>query len=99
MDGFSRAMLLQRCARRGIERVPRATFHARQLESREQDREVRRVHLDVLGAGRAPRSLETSSLQSLHPNHEPIAIPMKKLDPVEPAIEEQEEITQADVAL
>ncbi len=53
----------------------------------------------MVDTGLAARSLKASTLQSLHPNEETVSVPIKQLDAVESAVEEQEQIAEANVAL
>src|SRR6516225_7429401 len=48
-------------------------------------------HLDALGPGN--RQAEAAALESLGPDGQPIAVPIKNLDPITPLVDEDEEMT------
>jgi hypothetical protein len=95
----SRTTLFQRRMGCPVERVSPPTFHARQFDPREQQRQIGRVHFDMCGTWQREWPLEGPALQSLHPNGQAVAIPIHQLESISSAIEKQKQIAQADVAL
>src|ERR1700691_5978855 len=82
-----------------VERVSLPTFHARQFDPRKQQCQIGRVHFDVSGAWQREWSLESPAFQTLHPNGQPVAIPIHQLESIPSAIEKQKQITRAHVTL
>ena len=65
-DGWqARCSRATRLRRRGVECVSSAPLHARQFDPRQQQRQVGRVHQDMIGVRRTVRSLESPAFQTL----------------------------------
>jgi hypothetical protein len=53
----------------------------------------------MLAIGTAHRALEATSLEPLHPDGDPIGVPVQKLDTIASVIEKHEQAAIADIAL
>jgi hypothetical protein len=60
---------------------------------------ARCLELDLLTVIRATRSLKRSAFQPLHPDGETVAVPIDQLDLIATAIDEEEQIAQAQISL
>jgi len=58
-----------------------------------------RINDDMLAIGRAKWSLETTSLQTLHPNSESVPVPVHELDTIATQVEEHEHSSIANIKM
>lgn len=78
--------------------VSLAMLDGAQIDAREDRLQLAGRYDDVLAIAGSQWPLETTSLQSLHPNRQAIAVPVHDLDSVAAQVEEDEQTAFAHVA-